>query len=329
MQVIESPPHSGPKMVHKLVDHIDYTKRGEYRLIFDAADKSGNKADTVYFHFFIVDHDKPTITVPVQRTLAAFPVNNRYFNLKFQASDSYDGDVSDTVAVTVTDPSKHTMLHKASTVNIDTHKAGKYNLFVTAHDFASAFGQNYKSNGVSRSGYVYIHKNRKVTVHFGVQEMNYTPKPEAPIVVPKPAYHKLEKHHTYVPPVIMLFDSDTNALLGRGSAFGADQTEDKYRVHLRTMGLSKEEEEMHVAEIVAREQRLAKLLGPAAQWHDSTKVNNAALMAELPAHWNVEAKYVSNASNKTLMAAAGVLMAMGVALVGLSSRQQKATEPCV
>ena len=27
MQVIESPPHSGPKMVHKLVDHIDYTKR--------------------------------------------------------------------------------------------------------------------------------------------------------------------------------------------------------------------------------------------------------------------------------------------------------------
>lgn len=312
-------------MVHKLVDHIDYNKRGEYRLIFDAADHSGNKADTVYFHFFIVDHEKPTITVPAQKTLAAFPVNNRFFNMKFQASDNYDGDVSDTLQITVTKPNGQTKIHKAASLNIDTHKRGKYNLFVTAHDFASAFGKNYKSNGVARSGYVYIHKNRKVTVHFGPTELNYTPKAEVlKTVKPKPAYHKLAKHHVYVPPVIMLFDTDTNALLGRGSAFGADQTETKYRTHLRSMGLSKEEEEMHVAEIVAREQRLAKLLGPAAKWHDSTN-----LMAEMPAHWNVEVKFGRADNTSTaLMGASGVFLAMGLAMLSFSNKRVQA-EPCV
>jgi hypothetical protein len=262
MLVIDSPKHSGPKMVKQIVPHIDYTRRGEYRLIFDAQDKSGNKADTVYFHFFIVDHDRPQISIPPLTTLKAFPVSSRWFNMKFKAYDNYDGDVSDTIQIKVTNPNGKTTVVKASHINIDTNLVGKSNIHVYAHDYASAFGKGYKSNGVARTGYTIIHGNHKVTVHFGAHDLNYTPKVEhAPIAANPHAYHKIEKKHVYIPPVIMLFDTGSNELIGRGSAWGSHKSEDTYRMHLRKVGLSKEEEEQHVAAIVAREQRIAKMLG--------------------------------------------------------------------
>jgi hypothetical protein len=286
MLVIDSPRHSGPKMVKKIVPHIDYSRRGEYRLIFDAQDKSGNKADTVFFHFFIVDHDRPQITIPPLKTLQAFPVSSRWFNMKFKAYDTYDGDVSDTIQIKLTDPTGKTKVVKSSHINIDTNVVGKSNIHVYAHDYASAFGKNYKSNGVARTGYTIIHGNHKVTVHFGAHDLNYTPKIDhVPIPTNPSAYHKIAKKHVYIPPVIMLFDTGSNELIGRGSAWGKHQSEDKYRMHLRGAGMSKEEEEEHVAAIVAREQRIARMLGEAHKWHDSTK-----FMAED----NVEIRFVSN-----------------------------------
>jgi hypothetical protein len=315
MLVIDSPPHSGPQMVKKIVSHINYKRRGEYRLIFDAQDKSGNKADTVYFHFFIVDHERPQITVPPMDTLKAFPVNQRWFNLQFQATDNYDGDVSDTIQIKVTKPNGKTSVVKASHVNIDTHLPGKTNLHVYAHDYASAFGKNYKSNGVARTGYTLAHSNHKITVHFGAHDLSYTPK-ETPHEVPThAAYHKLHKKHTYIPPVIMLFDTDTNNMIGRGSAWGKQQNENNYRMHLRSVGLSKEEEEAHVAAIVAREQRIARMLGQNHKWHDSTK-----FMAED----NVEIRFVTSNVSSWYMASALCAVA-GLALLGFTGSKQAAT----
>ena len=53
---VESPKQQPAKLVDRVVSAVSYTMRGEYTLTYDAADSSGNAADSVVFHFFLVDH---------------------------------------------------------------------------------------------------------------------------------------------------------------------------------------------------------------------------------------------------------------------------------
>jgi hypothetical protein len=51
---VRSDPHKLPEVADVEVTALDYNQRGEYTLIYDAMDSSGNAADTVIFHMFFV-----------------------------------------------------------------------------------------------------------------------------------------------------------------------------------------------------------------------------------------------------------------------------------
>jgi hypothetical protein len=93
-----------PRIANSMVDAIDYSKRGEYTLIYDAQDRAGNAATTLFFHFFVVDHVPPEITHP-QFTV---PHDQRYYIIpSATATDNYDGNVDSTVSTVFTDGNGH------------------------------------------------------------------------------------------------------------------------------------------------------------------------------------------------------------------------------
>ena len=56
---VDGPKHGLPRFRRKILPKLDYNIRGEYTLVYDAHDSSGNKAQTLLFHMFFVDHTPP------------------------------------------------------------------------------------------------------------------------------------------------------------------------------------------------------------------------------------------------------------------------------
>jgi hypothetical protein len=265
-------PHEGPHILDNDVTctsanptncGIDYKQRGEYTLIYDAQDHSGNKADTVIFHVFMRDTSAPTITTPNTHTEHTY---QKLFELPaLRATDSYDGDVTDTLKIKVHTPGgagrEYNYLEK---IMINTEVHGKYHLQITAHDFAGAFGKEFKDNYVTKQGYVLV-RSKSVTVHYNDEEIQFTPA-EAP--TPAPAHHQIEEehHHLSIPPILILKDAN-GSVITRSSPFGSHSTETKYREHLDHMGYSANEIANHINEIVQREMRMAEMLGEDHAWN--------------------------------------------------------------
>ena len=263
---VRSDKHKGPVIANKVVSKIDWDQRGEYRIRYDAKDSSGNAANSVYFHLFMVDHVAPVITTPV---IAPEKNKGRFVVLPITAKDNYDGDVTDMVKVKLTHPSgfSETVSSLApETVRVDTHKHGTWTIDVKARDLASAFGLNYMDNVASTKGVVVVANGQITQIKFGKEVTTYKPKPHIqPLPMkPKPSVPKGPHVKHYTPPIVMLHFGGN--LVARGSPFGAHHTEKNYRKHLRQAGVSQEVIDNQVAMIVAREERLAVKLGPKAVW---------------------------------------------------------------
>jgi hypothetical protein len=152
---VESAPKSEPRIVNHVMDSLSYTQRGEYTLSFDATDADGNDADTVIFHFFLVDHVPPSIIAPAPLDLGptaglGLPGVERERLITIPSAtptDAYDGLVPETLELSVVNPEgeKHTYARSAKAV-VDSSVYGRYELTYLAHDYAGVFGKHYKNN---------------------------------------------------------------------------------------------------------------------------------------------------------------------------------------
>jgi hypothetical protein len=276
---VKSDKHKGPVVVNNQQADLDYNQRGEYYLTYDAEDSSGNKATTIKFTVFMVDHEPPTIHSP--SVTPETPKSGVFLVLPITASDTYDGEVTDVVKVQLTHPDgqEETLsMISEDAVRVDTTKHGKWSLKVTARDFASAFGKDYHDNEASLAGHVVITDGSITEVKFGEQVTTYKPKPAPPVLPPLPELGPVtvapHARH-YVPPVLMLHLGGN--VVARGSPFGVHRTEQKYRAHLQSKGLSQKLVDDHVAMIVAREERLAAKLGAKAVWHGGRTITASEL----------------------------------------------------
>jgi len=299
-------PGEGPRIVdkdvtcghHGISDHecgIDYNQRGEYTLIYDAMDSSGNAADTVIFRIFLRDVDAPTIVAPP--TASNYKHGHGHYGDFFTlprltATDTYDGDVSWTLGYTLHSPSQACLAHSAEQdcgadatgciwhthscyggvqtykydedILLDTHVTGKYHLQITAHDMAAAFGKDFKNNYVTKQGYVIV-RPTSITTHYADTEIQFTPDTAVPTPAPKHMDIESHHHHLSVPPILILKDSD-GSVITRSSPFGKHHSEHAYRQHLDRMGYSDTEISAHINSIVEREEQMATMLGENHQW---------------------------------------------------------------
>jgi len=248
---------------------LDYKQRGEYTLIYDAQDHSGNKADTVIFHVFMRDVKAPIIKTKKQLTKYNTELTKTYAEFfqvpEVEAHDNYDGDVSRTLTIKVTNPAggsrSYNYLEK---IFIDTKVMGKYHMQVTAHDFAGAFGKSFKDNYSTKRGYVIVRES-SLTVHYEDEQIQFI-KEVTP--TPAPDHFHIQDHHQHlsIPPILILKDAN-GSVITRSSPFGSHSTETKYRTHLDHMGYSSTEIENHINEIVQREMKMAEMLGEDHAWN--------------------------------------------------------------
>jgi len=270
---------------------LDYSQRGEYTLIYDAMDSSGNKADTVIFRIFIRDVEAPNIIAT--KTKSHYKYGEFFEVPPLKATDKYDGDVSDSLTYTVHSPSEACLDHKTKAdcagtcvwasdvcyggtrtyawddeIEINTKVLGKYHLQVNAHDHAGAFGKNFKDNYVTKQGYVIV-RPASVTVHYSDYETQFVPEITA---TPAPKHLAIQEkhHHLSIPPILILKDAD-GSVITRSSPFGQhlhpEQTPERsYRTHLNEMGYSDKEISDHINSIVEREEKMAQMLGEDHQW---------------------------------------------------------------
>merc|ERR1712086_269127 len=145
----------------------------------------------------------PVITPPTTST--DYHYEDSFFELaSITASDNYDGGVSDTLEIALTTPDGQSRSYNyEQEVLIDTSIHGKYLITATAHDFAGAFGNQYKDNYVKKVGYVLVNP-AAVTVHFDHLDQTFVP--EHVLATPPPAPHKIiaDHHHLSIPPILVL-----------------------------------------------------------------------------------------------------------------------------
>jgi hypothetical protein len=128
------------------VDKIKYNKKAEYLVKYNAADDSGNKAEQVIFAVILDDPFKPKFSGFIKSRFVQDAKQKGnfypYAMVTPMAKDNLDGDVSKTIKVTTTPPTKKQIdLYK-----IATGKKMTYTIYYEAHDFAGIFGNNGKNN---------------------------------------------------------------------------------------------------------------------------------------------------------------------------------------
>ena len=189
---VDGPKHGLPRFRRKILPKLDYNIRGEYTLVYDAHDSSGNKAQTLLFHMFFVDHTPPRMHPNGlwANTDVFNPSTHRFYQLyPPHCIDTFDGDVSDTIEVTVSSPAATQHFATSEAVSIDTHMYGLHGIKWRCHDFANVFGKQYQDNGIELDAQVIV---RQGSVHIkivGHHEFVYhrvpTP-PPTPVPTPFP-----------------------------------------------------------------------------------------------------------------------------------------------
>lgn len=81
-------------------NNIDITKVGEYQVVYNVKDSSGNEAN-VYRTIYIIDSTPPVLTLNGSESLVLL-VNRPYIENGATAYDNYDGDISDKIQQTGT-----------------------------------------------------------------------------------------------------------------------------------------------------------------------------------------------------------------------------------
>jgi hypothetical protein len=159
---IESAPQSAPEQVFREIEAIDYGMRGENIVYYDAVDRAGNQAEQLPFSITLVDHVKPTLDPAIQDTTVqscdhqSDAPNRRLWHLPngTLAHDTYDGDVSSRVTVSVIPPEDGIGCDGEETrsfdgedgIEIDTHCLGNYTIRYEVEDYAEIFGVNQENN---------------------------------------------------------------------------------------------------------------------------------------------------------------------------------------
>lgn len=183
-----------PQLVDRVVDSVSYHQRGEYTLTYDAKDSSGNEAETVVFHFFLVDHAAPDIHI---LRLPSVQASQRFYKLRPPvAIDGYDGSVQETLQTRVTDPGGRPHIYgNGADVLIDTDSPGAYHVEWFAHDYAGAFGLGYRNNARLSRAIVTVREERRiemsaittqVTAKKNLGTPSPTPSPTPPTPSPTP-----------------------------------------------------------------------------------------------------------------------------------------------
>jgi hypothetical protein len=148
------------------VAEIDWTKRSEYVIKYDARDGSGNDAEQVWFSLVLNDLTAPVLRPGIAGDLTLescdrhnvgqlAPDKQRYWKLKSAvAVDNIDGDLTKDVQVSITTPGagaprkfRQAALAKDESLALfDTKILGNFKLQLSVHDHAGMFGQYGKGN---------------------------------------------------------------------------------------------------------------------------------------------------------------------------------------
>lgn len=131
----------------KKEDAINFGRRSEYIIKYNAVDSSGNEAEEIFFSLVLDDPIAPVISYPASQNVEACVGSSgetrQIFKVPaYSALDNIDGSVP--VSTQITKNGK-------SVAAIDTHNLGKYVVKFTASDNAKCFGAGQKSNVISKS----------------------------------------------------------------------------------------------------------------------------------------------------------------------------------
>jgi hypothetical protein len=147
------------------VEAIDWSKRSEYVVKYDAHDGSGNDAEQIWFSLVLNDKIAPVLTPGIDGHLVLEscdrdnvgqlpPSKRQYWKLKSAtAVDNLDGDLTKQVKVSISMPGgtpreflQETLAHDPSLSLLDTKVLGNFKLQLSVHDHAGMFGQFGKDN---------------------------------------------------------------------------------------------------------------------------------------------------------------------------------------
>jgi hypothetical protein len=146
---------------------INWSKRSEYVIKYDAADSSGNQAEQVLFALILDDPIPPVISFPKvfpatlescnRDNVGQDPKNRRMWKLlpSAIAYDNIDKDLSSKMKIMVVLPgggaveyNQGALLLEGSWVALDTHTLGVYTIEYSVHDHAGMFGLKGHDNSV-------------------------------------------------------------------------------------------------------------------------------------------------------------------------------------
>jgi len=139
---------------NQVVGALDYSQRGEYLFSFDAVDSAGNTAETINYVIQLNDVVPPGLTSAnwesaLPAAIEACVNRNQYYEILDRAihgvtaADEYDGDVTSTVGCKIVDQAD---TRTNANFQIDTQVLGVHQVEMSAHDFASIFGQDGENN---------------------------------------------------------------------------------------------------------------------------------------------------------------------------------------
>ena len=155
---------------------IDYSIRSEYVVKYDASDRSGNKAEQVWFSLILDDPIAPKLSLPMtlpkilqagdRDNVGQDSTNLRYWLLPTaaKATDNYDGDLTTEVQIVLTignqKPNTFTQAKlKGKPLKIDTHTLGEVQVKYSVYDHAGMFGKYGVDNKAELSSKINIIDN--------------------------------------------------------------------------------------------------------------------------------------------------------------------------
>lgn len=110
------------------------TQKGDYKVIYYLYNQSGNCGyATVKFRVINVDHEKPVITV--DKTPISVELGESFILPDATVSDNEDGDLTDSVIISVTGPYKTSYIGKGGDSYV-IYTPGEHKLLYTVEDFA-------------------------------------------------------------------------------------------------------------------------------------------------------------------------------------------------